>query len=935
MKEFCLKNKSKNICLVLCIAVFFTLHMGAQIKFPPVTNFTVEDYGGGNQNWDITSQDNYVFVANNEGLLEFDGVHWRLYTLPNKTIVRSVKVVGDKIYTGSYEEFGFWKRSFTGVLEYTSLSTTLENSQMDSQSIWEIHALGNRILFKSFGSLFIVEGEQVKVVKPDFLLMASNVIGDTFVLQGKEKGLFELQGDELILLKNTEEIGNYRVQALIAYDNALLIGTSLHGCFTYANEKLKVWDNGFNALLQRDQLNTLNYHEGKIYAGTIKNGMYEYDVKAKTSLSLNVKNGLQNNTILASAIDTSKILWLALDNGIAAIPIHFYAYYLNPHKEDIGAVYGMLEFDKIVYLATNTGIYKVDHEKVTFIEGSQGHTWSLTRVEDEIIAGHNSGTYQIVNDKIVEISPKNGGYVFKPIPEISGQYMQGNYSGLTLYKKKENTWEHMDIQGLNFPVKNFVFEKPQVAWVTHAYKGVFRITFSKNYEGVIEIEDRFNSFFKNVYDIKLFTIEKNIAFFSSDNWYVYNAVEDKIKDFESLNTILGNDKNSILLNDFSIKPLIFKNKENTLFIRNDAQDKRTQIYLPKKYYQNKLVRGEGEQHAVVVNDSTIFIALYNDVLVVNPRKIMQKSVALKPEVSRIIVNHTPQNLQEEVVLNQKDTLQIEFRMPFLSNSEMEYSLDEDRWKSVENKIVLTGLAYGDQNLKLRSVLNFEKFSPITTIPIQVNTPWYLSIWGLVLALALALLLIYFISIINKYVLIKHVRYLDEKFEHKQEMNKKEIALKNEMKINELSQKQHEIELNAKTKELANTAMEMTKKDELLENIKKELHQFKQEIINKPKFEKLLKTIDKNINTSSDWEVFQTNFNEIHDSFYNELVKKHEDLTAKDLKLCAYLKMNLSTKEIAPIMRISIRGVEIHRYRLRKKLNLSGEQNLNEYLIHFS
>jgi DNA-binding CsgD family transcriptional regulator len=175
--------------------------------------------------------------------------------------------------------------------------------------------------------------------------------------------------------------------------------------------------------------------------------------------------------------------------------------------------------------------------------------------------------------------------------------------------------------------------------------------------------------------------------------------------------------------------------------------------------------------------------------------------------------------------------------------------------------------------------------------------------------------------------------LDEQYKHQQEIHRKEEALKNEKKVNELLKRQHEIELKGKTKELANTAMEMTKKDELLENIKDELGLFKKEIIDKSKFEKLLTTINKNINTSKDWEVFESNFNEIHDSFFKSLVKKHSHLTPKDLKLCAYLKMNLSTKEIAPLMGISARGVEIHRYRLRKKLNLDSEQNLNEYLMN--
>jgi len=192
-----------------------------------------------------------------------------------------------------------------------------------------------------------------------------------------------------------------------------------------------------------------------------------------------------------------------------------------------------------------------------------------------------------------------------------------------------------------------------------------------------------------------------------------------------------------------------------------------------------------------------------------------------------------------------------------------------------------------------------------------------------------------ITTINKYVLIKHKNYLDEKFTHQKEIDKTELALQNEIKLNELKTKQHEIELSSKTKELANTALEMTKKDELLESIKKELQFFNNEIISKAKFKKLMTTINRNIHTSKDWEIFESHFNEIHDSFFNTLVKRHTNLSSKDLKLCAYLKMNLSTKEIAPIMGISIRGVEIHRYRLRKKLELKNDEKITKYLMNIS
>jgi AraC family transcriptional regulator, chitin signaling transcriptional activator len=927
--------KHKYLGYFICCFLVVSINSVGQIKLPPVNNFNIKDYKGGNQNWSIDSADGYIYVGNNEGLLEFDGINWYLHKLPNKTIVRSVKVVGDKIYTGSYEEFGFWKRSNTGNLVYTNLSEGVSFDEVESQTIWEIYEFEGKIIFKSFFKFYIFKNGSLKVLKPNLILMAANVIDGRFIVQGIGKGLLELRGDELILLKNTQEIANYRVQAIIPFsDNQLLIGTSLHGCFIYDNGKLTKWNNSFNNLVQENELNTLIHFNNKIYAGTINNGIYEYDYKNDSYLNLNVKNGLQNNTVLSSTVSNSN-LWLALDNGVSTIPIDFYAYYLNPFKEDIGAVYDIVQLNDNIYLATNTGLYRVDSKGITFIEGSQGHTWSLTLVDDHIICGHNSGTYKIVNDQLSLISLRNGGYIFKRIPEKVHEYIQGNYSGLTFFKKQSDTWESRDVDNFNFATKNIVFEKPHVAWVSHASKGVFKIYFSETYDKVLKIEEKYNENFSNVYNIKLFKVDGNIAFYCEGEWQVYNSIEDKIEKFEPLNNILGDNKNSVVLNKFSDKFVVFKKSDNSIFIRSDLQDSHSQIYVPKKYYDTKLVRGEGEQKAVIVNDSLVFIALYNNVLVVNTNKI-NKSMSVKmPSISRIYKNGILQKLNSELDIRQRDTLQIELNTPYLSNNTIEYSLGNKHWINSDGKIQLTGLPYGTVNLAIRSLLNVDEFSAVNTIKLNVRYPWYMRFWGVLLAIVITTLILVFITTINKYVLIKHKRYLNEQYDHEQEIFKKEEALKNEIKVNELQKRQHEIELNAKTKELANTAMEMTKKDELLELIKTELLYFKNEIINKRKFEKLITTLNKNINTSKDWEVFESNFNNIHDSFFKILIKKHSNLTPKDLKLCAYLKMNLATKEIAPIMAISVRGVELHRYRLRKKINLDKNQNLNEYFMNIS
>ena len=95
---------------------------------------------------------------------------------------------------------------------------------------------------------------------------------------------------------------------------------------------------------------------------------------------------------------------------------------------------------------------------------------------------------------------------------------------------------------------------------------------------------------------------------------------------------------------------------------------------------------------------------------------------------------------------------------------------------------------------------------------------------------------------------------------------------------------------------------------------------------------LTRKIDQDLNPKEDWEKFERYFDEVQGDFISRLKEKHPQLSPKDLKLCAYLRMNLSSKEIASLLNITPRGVEIHRYRLRKKLNLSRETNLVEFLM---
>ena len=124
-------------------------------------------------------------------------------------------------------------------------------------------------------------------------------------------------------------------------------------------------------------------------------------------------------------------------------------------------------------------------------------------------------------------------------------------------------------------------------------------------------------------------------------------------------------------------------------------------------------------------------------------------------------------------------------------------------------------------------------------------------------------------------------------------------------------------------------MSIIKKNEFLNSIKDKLKKSDEN----PQIKSVIRTIDRNINNVDDWKFFENAFNNADKDFLKNVKEKHPDLSANDLRLCAYLRLNLSSKEIAPLLNISVRSVEVKRYRLRKKMNLAHEAGLTEYIIN--
>jgi DNA-binding CsgD family transcriptional regulator/predicted negative regulator of RcsB-dependent stress response len=250
------------------------------------------------------------------------------------------------------------------------------------------------------------------------------------------------------------------------------------------------------------------------------------------------------------------------------------------------------------------------------------------------------------------------------------------------------------------------------------------------------------------------------------------------------------------------------------------------------------------------------------------------------------------------------------------------------------------LPEGTYQFLVKATDPFDNESDVASFTFSIIPPWYRSnlfyllyfLSALILAGLFAWFIYYRIQISKRKERLKNLQEYRKKVQQYQRE-----ALISEKEIIKLRNEQLHIEMIHRDKELANQTMDLIRKNKFLTKIKQDLEHLRKSTSDealKDKISSLVHRIDRDVDHKKQWEVFETAFDEVHEDFLSRLKAQYPTLTPKELRLCAYLRLNISTKEIAPLMNISVRGVEICRYRVRKKLEISRDENLTKFIIDY-
>ncbi|MFL5741273.1 MAG: triple tyrosine motif-containing protein [Flavisolibacter sp.] len=945
-------------------AIFFLLATSISgycqntIGLPEIINYSKQAYNAGTQNWDIAQGENgLVYFANNEGLLTFDGTFWKLYPLPNHTIVRNIEVTPDhKIYTGGQNELGYFSSDDKGCLVYHSLLGLIPAKDRSFDDVWNICVSGNDIFFRTNRRIFQLSNNKIIVypARSEWRFLGSS--NHQVVAEDLDKGSFVYQDGTWVPFLKTSLPPACLITSFSALDQKRsLIATLKDGLFIYDGSKLTPLKSpDLEQLSKKVIYKAFVVDATHIALATSFDGCHIIDDKGNLIQSLTHQEGLQNNNIRSIYYDRENNLWLGLDNGIDFIAYNNSIKHIYPESQNIGSGYATLLFKNQLYLGTSNGLYKVsldNSQNLSFVKRSlepiknaEGEVWNLSTVNDQVLAGHHNGAFLIQNNTATALDNSTGYWTFLPMSTIlpSSRMVAGNYRGLSFFDFKNGRFVKTMINAEFESARFVVVQDDHTIWVAHPYKGIYRISLRPDNTTEIKLYDQSKGLFSTNNNY-VFNIKKRIVVSTENGLYEYNEQKDVFERSAFFKNMLNENNIRYLKEDPSGNIWFVHQKE--LGVVDLSEQKPKIIYFPE--LKNRLVSGfenvyPFDEHNIIIGGEKGFYHVDYEQYKQN-RNVLQMQIRAIRSIGKtdslLYGGYLPQsNLHMPYSMN---SVQFEYSaILYGQQSNIEYSyflkgFDRgwSRWSGRPEK-EYTNLPAGEYVFEVKARNNLGNESTLSSYSFTILPPWYQTREAYLIYILIFISLVYYVYRLQKRKFVQQKLQYEERQKQLKYLHQLELE-KNEKEIVKLRNEKLEAEIQHKNSELATSAMHLVQKREMLGKIRDDLNGLLKKIDNEQislEFKKLLKVLVEDDKTDDNWENFAHHFDKVHTDFLVILKNRFTVLTPSDLKLCAYLRMNLSSKEIAQLMNISIRGVEIGRYRLRKKLGLSKETNLFEFLL---
>ncbi len=482
----------------------------AEAGIPFLQNFTPKEYGADAQNWAIVQDRRGVmYFGNNTGVLEYDGVSWRMIPVDNGSAVRSLAVdERGVVYVGAQGEIGYLTPDSIGQMKYASLRAQIPEAYRDFADIAKTYATGAGIYFQALDRLFLWRSGRMRVWEPETPFHLSFVVHGCFYIRQPGLGLLQMIEDSLQLAPGGEKFADARIYFMLPYEeDKVLIGVRELGLFLYDGVRAA---GSFSTQLDEFLIENQIYHgailpEDALALATDRGGVAILTREGKGQLVLNKAMGLQDEDVNYVFPDRQGGLWLALNNGITRVETPAPLSRYDEHNNLNGAVESVRRHQGVLYAATSQGLYYlqtrafqaagssfIQPPKFEAIPGITLKSWFLLSHGQDLFTACSDGVYLIQGKKSHQVRASQGhSFVLCPSTFDTNRVYLGLLNGLACLYFDERSGQWRDggqVNGITDEIRSIVETKEGLLWLGTRSQGYIRVDFSDGFHRDPQLE---------------------------------------------------------------------------------------------------------------------------------------------------------------------------------------------------------------------------------------------------------------------------------------------------------------------------------------------------------------------------------------------------------------------------------------------------------------
>ncbi len=958
-------------------AFAFLAALGARsqstIGLPAIRNYA----GAGVGIWDI-GQDNLgrLYFANDGGLLTYDGAHWQHFALPNRAAIRSLAIdEAGRVYVGGADEIGFFSPGDGGVLQYHSLKEKLPVVAQQFADIWNIALYRGGVFFRTNEAIIRWKDGVMRVFDAPDNWQLMTVADTSLFAVDKTSGVEVYRGGQWEVLASLPS--PVHITGIVPYKkDSFLVTTLKNGLYVLGGNALVRRPVAADPLLKNDLIGNVRVlGPDRFGVGTSTGGVLILDGDGRLVQQFSSSEGLQNNHVLRMMTDRDGDLWLGLQNGVSFVRYNTSVKLIRPTRNNQLVSNSVRIFGGRLYVGTSNGLYALRLDpaigdistmkgEFTEVGNTKGQVWGLSAIGGRLLAGHQDGALVVQGDVASPIMSRQGVWGFDSVDAAvdpgGREIVAGTYTGLVWIDDWiDRLADGGKLNGLYESLPVMAYDGRGAVWASHPYRGVFR----NPLRGVGQQMPGFSH-----YGIKeglpsnsndyVAVVRGKVVVGTERGVFEYDSAADRFVHSAFYQPIFGDTSVEYLRADEN-GDIWFVSQQRVGVIdfgKASAEGAWSVVYFPE--LNGQTVKGDAtiypydKENVFIGGNEGVYHLNYSRYLEARDRvTVLMGMVKVIAEKDSMIfggfgwadggAGGGPDSGGAVRLSNHWNSFHFEYASPLYAQSEavaFSYRLEGfDRdWSGWTEKAEkdYTNLPYGRYTFSVRARDGLGKVSAPARFALVVKPAWYQTGWAYGLYFLMALGLGWLI----RWRWRRRAEQLRKRYEAEQERRNYLHSLeldRSEKGLIALQNAKLEGELQFRNKELATAAMHLVERGGILSSIREELIAVIKRL-NTPnlsyEFRSVFKMLGETEKSDEDWDRFALYFDEVHNNYLTTLKTKFPQLSNTDLKLCAYLRLNLSSKEIAQLLNISLKGVEVSRYRLRKKLGLATEVNLHDFLV---